>query len=372
MLDMMGASGGATLQGSFARLFVNNEPFGLYLMIDDATTNFMNAALHGGNQKYQYTGPTYKGNAMTPEFEGNLVYKDNLQESYNDTIYKLEDAGNLKKTLNKTDEKTPLIEFIRELSLIDPTQAADATNKGSLEKLIDPQHTIIHMAMNFLSGSWDGFWHQASNYYLNKDTSSNQWTLISYDFDETFGLGAPRYMATTPYGNFSRPTSQRPLVDAILKSPYYKAEFEKAIQTIVKRFFKQSVIKPRLDVWTQMLKEDVAWDLSLEPKSPGIKPQWTLWNFENNMLATDGESMGVAEWIDARSLAVQQQLNFNDVDDLPPLGPYISQNTWDPNNYEKEDVKEKGADGKESGAARNLVSFTATLAAAVCVVQILL
>ncbi|KAI9470843.1 MAG: coth protein-domain-containing protein [Benjaminiella poitrasii] len=377
-IDCLAAAGGSTVQGSFARLYVNNEPFGLYLMIDDSTTNFINAILHGGNQKYQYTGPTYKGNALNPQLEGNFAYKDDLQESYNDTIYKLEDEGNMKKQMNATNEKTPLIEFIKELSLIDPTLATDANNKGNIEKLLDPQHTMIHMALNFLIGSWDGFWHQASNYYITKDTSSNQWIFMSYDFDETFGLGAPQYMSTTPYSNFSRPGSQRPLIDAFLKSPYYQAEFEKTIQTIVKRFFKASVMNPRLEAWKQMLREDVEWDLSLESKSPGIKPQWTLWNFENNMNATDGESMGVAEWINTRSLAVQQQLGFTDVDDLPPLPAYTSTTTWDANNYEKEEINEKKnnadvkVDDQESGATRNVVSLATALVTVACALQFVL
>ncbi|KAK4509112.1 uncharacterized protein ATC70_007462 [Mucor velutinosus] len=376
MLDCLAASGGATLQGNFVRLFVNNKPMGLYLMTDDSTTNFINAALRGGNQKFQYTGPTYKGNALSPSFEGNLVYKDDLQESYNDTIYKLEDAGNMKKTLNETNAKTPLIEFIKELAAIDPTQMVDEASKGPLEKLLNPQNLMIHMAMNFLSGSWDGFWHQASNYYLTKETSSGQWTIISYDFDETFGLGAPHYMSTTPYENFTRPDSQRPLIDAVIKSPYYKAEFEKVVQTLVKRFFKASAVNPRLEAWKAMLREDVEYDLSLPAESVGIKPQWTLWNFENNLNATDGESMGVAEWVNTRSVAVQQQLNFNDVDDLPPLGPYTSESTWDATNYDKEEIDDKknkaATDGESSGAGRSIASFTTTLAVSAFVAKMLL
>ncbi|KAI8087712.1 coth protein-domain-containing protein [Gilbertella persicaria] len=342
MLDCLSAAGVATVQGNYVRLYINNEPFGLYLMIDDSTTNFINNALRGGNQNYEHTGPTYKGNALNPQFEGNLVYKDDLQESYNDTVYKLEDEGNMKKETNNTNEKTPLIEFIKELSLINPAQTTDANDK-------------------------------ASNYYLTKETSSNQWVLITYDFDETFGLGAPRYMATTPYANFSRPDSQRPLVNAFIASPYYKAEFEKVIQTLVKRFFKASAITSRIEAWRQMLREDVDWDLSLEPKSVGIKPQWTLWNFENNMNNTDGESMGIIEWINTRSVAVQQQLNFNDVDDLPVLGPYTTQHNWDPNNYDKVDVKDKSAkpksasERKESDAVRNLVTMPTTLTLIICI-----
>ncbi|KAI7890835.1 coth protein-domain-containing protein [Mucor mucedo] len=373
MLDLLAASGAASLEGSFVRLFINGEAFGLYLMIDDATDNFINNVLRAGNQKFQYTGPTYKGNAMTPEVEGNLVYTDDLPASYNDTIYEVADEGNYKKTFNKTTEKDPLIQFIRDLSLINPATAVDEASKGNIEKLVHPQHTMIHLAWSYLSGSWDGIWHQASNYYLTLETSSNIWTLISYDFDETFGTGAPRYMSTTPYSNFSRPDSKRPLVEAFINSPYYRAEFEQVLTTLVKRVFKSSVILPRLEAWTQMLRQEVEWDLTITPKSPGILTQWTLWNFDNNMKFTDGESMGVAEWVETRSTSLQALLNITDVDDLPVLGPYISQSVWDPNNYEKEPVNKndvKAAEATESGAGK--VASSVTLVLLVCIIQLFL
>lgn len=378
-MDMLSASGAATLQGSYARLYVNNEPFGLYLMIDDSTDNTINNIMHGGNQKYQYTGPTYKGNAMTPELEGNLVYTTDNQADYNDTIYKLEDYGNMKKTLNETNEKTPLIEFTKRLAAIDPAAATDENNKGDIEKVLHPQHTMIHLALSYLTGSWDGVWHQASNYYVTLETDKNLWNLISYDFDETFGTGAPRWMSTTPYSNFSRPDSKRPLVDPFIKSPYYAAEFEKILQTLVKRYFKSSVMNPRLEAFKQMLREDVEWDLSIAPKSPGMKTEWTLWNFDNNIMNSDGQIMGIGEWIDIRSTSLQQLLNFSDVDDLPVLGPYTSEANWDPNNYddaskEENDKIKDASKGKDSSAAnkQHVLSFAATLAIAFGVGQLFL
>ncbi|KAI8380975.1 coth protein-domain-containing protein [Radiomyces spectabilis] len=341
LLDMLAASGGATLGGNFVRLYINNEPFGLYLMIDDMSTTTIDSLLHAGDAD-PHTGATYKGNAINPQTEGNLVYLGDNATLYNDFIYELEDKGKLSKTdLPKDQEKAPLIEFTRRLSLIDPTQARDEQSSGAIAELIDPQHTMIHLAINFLSGSWDGVWHQASNYYLNQNTQSKKWTLITYDFDETLGIGAPAYMASTPYDNFTRPGSQRPLVDAFIKSPYYRAQFEDILKTLVKRFFKPNVMEPRVKAFADMLREDVAWDLSLPAKSPGLQPTWTLWNFDNNMNATDGLSMGVTEWIRVRSQAVQQQLGFTDADDLPPLGPYTGGKEWDQNNYIAPTKKEK-------------------------------
>ncbi|CAO3600031.1 unnamed protein product [Absidia cylindrospora] len=329
MMDILGASGAATLSGSYARLYVNNVPHGLYLMIDDATTSTINNMIHAGDYSSK-TGPTYKGNAMTPEKEGNLAFLGDNITLYDDAIYEYEDKGrDYEPALTKENEKQPLVDFTRQLSTINPEQATDDQNKGSLSTLVDEKHTLIHLCYSFLSGSWDGVWYQASNYYLNLDPQRNQWTLISYDFDETFGTGAPSHFVNTTWQNFTRPGSQRPLVDALLKSPYWSSEFETMLRTIVKRLFKISVLEPRLEAWRVMLRDDVVFDLGLNRTSPGMQTSWTAWNYENNINATDGQNLGVAEWIRLRSSAVQQQLQFTDVDDLPPLGPYDGGRQWD-------------------------------------------
>ncbi|KAI8981834.1 coth protein-domain-containing protein [Mycotypha africana] len=335
--DCLGAAGAATLQGHFARLFINEEAFGLFLMSDDSGSTFINDVLHSGDQSYGNTGPTYKGNAMSPQLEGNLVYIDDSVASYDSDVYDIDDYGNMKTTLNKTNQLVPLIEFMKQLSSIDSTRDIDVNTRGALEKLIhSPQHLILHMAVNFLIGATDGFWRQASNYYLQLDTGSHLWTLISFDFDETFGLNIERSVATEPYTSYSRPNSQRPLIDAVLKSPYYKAEFEKTIQTLVKRFFKPSVINPRLEALEAMLREDFEWDLAIPRKSPGAVPMWSLTTFEKSLKKTDeGDEASVAEWVQLRAVSLQQQLKFSDVDDLPPLEPYVNKYVWDPNHPDK-------------------------------------
>ncbi|KAI8377397.1 coth protein-domain-containing protein [Radiomyces spectabilis] len=320
-MDCLAAAGGATLSGSWVRLFVNDKPYGLYLMADDATTHFIDAALHGGNFSYPYTGPTYKGNAMSDKEEGNMMYLGPDQKNYKEDVYKLEDDGEVKLAKNET--YLPLISFLQRLDSIDPTQATDANNQGNLSSLLNPQHLMIHMAMNFLGGSWDGFWYQASNYYLNEDLQSKQWTLISYDFDETMGVGDDKGLSKVAYQNYTKPNAKRPLIDKILKSPYYTSQFEDVLKTIIKRFFNPRVLNPRLQAWTEMLREDIAWDRSLESLSPGEKPKWTLDDFVTNMNTTIKEgTIGLAEWVKVRSQATCQQLNFNDTDDLPPVGPY--------------------------------------------------
>lgn len=57
---MLAASGGATLSGSWVRVFINDEPYGLFLLMDDASTHLIDAVLHGGNFQNPTTGKDRK------------------------------------------------------------------------------------------------------------------------------------------------------------------------------------------------------------------------------------------------------------------------------------------------------------------------
>ncbi|CAO3625656.1 unnamed protein product [Cunninghamella blakesleeana] len=329
-LDCLAAAGATTLSGSFVRLFINNEPYGLYTLMDDVSTHLIDNMLHGGDWNYPSTGVTYKGNALTPTEEGNLLYLGDDQTKYSPDLYKLADEGEDKTVSKKNNSVGPLIDFTKRLSQINPSQVTDGNNQ-QVTGLLNPQNTMIALAMNYLADSWDGLWFQASNYYLNQDLKDNKWTVISYDFDETFGNPYTQGRDTVTYTNYSRPDSKRPLVDLFLNSPYYKNEFETVLKTIVKRFFKPEIIGARLDAWATLLKEDIEWDYSLPGRSPGTKNTFTVQSFSTNLKNTTDSIAGINEWVQNRVQSLTQQLNFNEKDDLPPLGPYKGGSILDAN-----------------------------------------
>lgn len=297
-------------------------------------------------------GGTWKGNALTPTQEGNLAYLGDDATKYSADLYKLSDEGEDKTLSKKNNSVGPLIDFTKRLSQINPSQITDGNNKD-VPALLDPQNTMVALAMNFLADSWDGckfqwscahffginlflllllpVWYQASNYYLNQDIKTNQWVMISYDFDETFGNGAEQGRDSVAYGNYSRAGSTRPLVDLFLKSPYYKGQFETILQTLVKRFFNPRVMQPRLQAWATLLKEDIEWDYSIPGHSPGTQNSFTVDNFLNNLNTTDGSMEGINQWITTRAKTLTQQLQFSDADDLPVLGPYKQGSRLDSN-----------------------------------------
>lgn len=56
VLDMLAASGAATLSGSWTRVFINGEGYGLFLLMDDISTHLIDNILHGGDWKSKNTG----------------------------------------------------------------------------------------------------------------------------------------------------------------------------------------------------------------------------------------------------------------------------------------------------------------------------
>ncbi|RCH79919.1 hypothetical protein CU098_003803, partial [Rhizopus stolonifer] len=308
-MDSLAAAGAASLQSHWVRLFVNQEPFGLFLMADDAFKGFTENLTNGGN-KSDATGPTFKGNAMSETREANLVYKGPSNSSYDfNDVYILEDKGR-DKNITKDSYTAPLINFMYRLN---HTVMGNAQQPGNISELMDStDNTMLHIALSFLTGSWDGFWYQASNYYLTQNRATDKWTLITYDFDETFGNNLEESdLVRVSYQNYSRPGSQRPLIDAFIKSPYYQPKFEDMLKTITKSFFNPQVMKARLVAWTEMLKEDIAWDYSLPYRSPGEKSDFTTDMFVNNMQTTVKGTIGILEWVSNRTSALEQQLSFS-------------------------------------------------------------
>ncbi|KAI8973705.1 coth protein-domain-containing protein [Mycotypha africana] len=307
-LDVLKASGAIHLDGNFARLFVNDKPYGLYLMTDDEFVGFTDNLMNGGKADPNI-GATFKGNSMSATQCADLVYKGDDEKKYDfSDIYFLGTEGHDK---NVTDENygAPLISFMKRLSEVKP---GTPTEPGTLNDLIDnTNQTMAQLAVNMLIGAWDGFWYGGTNFYLTEHLDTKKWNLITYDFDDTFGNDmTDKSMVTAPYEQYAPKNAKRPFIDAFIKDPYYKPQFEAILKTIVERYFNPATMKKRLDAYTEMLQEDIAWDYNLKKPSPGRDEKFTLQSFKTNMYNASNDRMGILDYINQRSSATAKQLNI--------------------------------------------------------------
>jgi hypothetical protein len=80
-IDTLNAVGIPTQQGSYVRLFINNEPYGLYLMVDDIKRSFLKQTVHSGDPLI-IPGSLIQANAPTVTEQADLVYKGPLTAAY--------------------------------------------------------------------------------------------------------------------------------------------------------------------------------------------------------------------------------------------------------------------------------------------------
>ncbi|KAG0342395.1 hypothetical protein BG000_004946 [Podila horticola] len=266
-IDMLNSAGIPTQQGARVRLFVNNEPYGLYLMVDGIKKSFLEQTVYDGNGKIE-------------------------RGSFTNYIY--ENLGNypLKE----------LIDLMRDLNSFNPISTPNPIQHWN-DTRIDFDGILRNMALEYLGGAFDNYWVSASNYFMYKNPTlglAGKWQWLPTDFDSTFDNGAPTFKVPT-YCNW---------YDFVSDDP--------------ERVGRQA-LKPRIEMYNQTLSVDAKWDYSLTRKSPGINNNLTFVEFSNNFhIRTKDLTPLLFGWVEVVSNLVASDLRFSisaTMEDCAPLLP---------------------------------------------------
>ncbi|KAF9976817.1 hypothetical protein BGZ73_007724 [Actinomortierella ambigua] len=306
-IDMLNSVGVPTQQGAYVRLFINNKPIGLFLMVDDIKKSFLKQTVHNGNDYPR--GSLIQMNAWLERAD--LVYKGPTTASYNtDYLYRSQNLG-----FNpENDPLHELIQFMSDLQAFDPATTPNPVEYFNSTRL-DLDGFLRCMALEYLFGAFDNYWVSASNYFMYKNPTlalqGGKWQWLPTDFDGVMGVGQtfPADGLYTTFYNFKEP---RPLVQKlIIQSPPIKALFEETLKNIVSTAFKPEAMNPHLDGLYNMLSLDAEWDLSLPRLSPGKNHNFTYADHKAN-LNTPNRVVGVAikPWIATRSSAISAAQKF--------------------------------------------------------------
>ncbi|KAF9973713.1 hypothetical protein BGZ73_003013 [Actinomortierella ambigua] len=325
-IDVLNAIGVPTQQGVWVRFYANKKPIGLYLMVDDISKSFLRQTVHHGD-KSVVTGSLIQMNAPKVDQQASLTYLGPLTTNYPKYVYTMVNLGNNPPT----DPYHQLIELMEVLKGFDPVTTPDPI--AFWQDKIDLDGFLRNMAMEYLGGSWDAYWHSGSNYFLYYNPTLNgtlsssganskraapvppgRWQWISTDFDGTFGNGDPTDSLTTyeawatDFGQFDRPM----VTKLILKCQPIRARFDQMLREIVGWCFKPEGLFPRIGVYEQMLAPEVAWDIAIDRTgNPGKNNQFTIEDFHNSIKGpVDRIRIGIKPWIEGRTKDLQAQLAF--------------------------------------------------------------
>jgi len=210
----------------FAKLYINNEYWGLYLITEQIDKTFLSLrfAEKGGNL-YKGIG----GAVFSPTFVNNFELKNNGKA-----------AG----------DTSGLTTFFTDL--------ASATTQSELEALVDMDNVINYLAAAVLIGHWDSFAWNPNNDYLYTH-SDGKFRIINWDMDNTFGSGNgwgfdmryAQYDKITTSGNW-------PLLFAkIMAVPALKTAYKNKVKSLLDSCFNAGHMDAVIDQYKNLIQTAV-------------------------------------------------------------------------------------------------------------------
>ncbi|KAF9439242.1 hypothetical protein BGZ76_007443 [Entomortierella beljakovae] len=321
-IDILNSVGVRTQQGAWVRLYVNNIPYGFYMMIDDVGTSFLRQTMHHGDSLPTVLGSLYQMVSPKIDIQADLQYLGPVAKDYPAGVY-----NNMNLGTNPPDK--PLAQLIRFMKDIQDFDSMEANGTTYWDSRMDLEGFLRTMAIEFFGGSWDGYWWAGSNYYLyfnptlgvadsdinNNNTKKGKWQWISTDFDSTFGDGRPTDIQTT-YQEYAPRLFKHdhPLVSKlILENIDTNARFEELLLEITRVVFNPTALFPRIDAYEQMIAADVEWDLSIDrSKMMGKDLQYTLQDFHDSIVKeVAGVNIGIKPWIEQRAKDIPNQVRVS-------------------------------------------------------------
>lgn len=155
--DIFQHSGVPAPRVAFAKVYINNDYWGLYLMVEQIDNALLKSRFG------EDSGSLYKGVRGAARFDSNSIGR-----------------GWELKTNKKKKNNKDLENFL--------TTLENARTRKELGKLVDVDNVLSYLAGAALSGHWDSFAGLGNNDYLYKH-SDGRFRIVVWDLDNTFGSG---------------------------------------------------------------------------------------------------------------------------------------------------------------------------------------
>ena len=232
---------------ALVNLYINNENYGLYLLLENIDESLINRTLQEENgflckpelpgSDLLYTKDYDSFNIDSGDYKDSDVYKnyagiwDNVNEGVDINDYKNSEKNKLNNQINST------ISWIKELNSLNSSNNCNTDEyKESLEKILDVDEVIRYFAVNTFLVNLDSYQSgKAHNYALYHNKTAR---IIPWDYNYSFGnYGTTESTAMVNF-NIYNPVididiSERPLLNVILKNTDYRRLYEKYLQDCV-------------------------------------------------------------------------------------------------------------------------------------------
>ncbi len=296
--DAMYKANSPALRCNYVKLFVNGNYFGLYINIEDLDEIFTQSRFgnNDGNLYKCYYGAdlNYKGvNGNLYKFSGSFCGKTQR-------VYELQ--NNI-----PSDNYQQLADFISALNNL----PADTFFASKIKQYFNVEGYLKILALEVASGHWDNYVWNSNNYFLYENAYTKQFEYLSYDADNTFGIGwSADDWGTKDVHQFNS-GKNRPLYSKILSVPEFKNKFDYYLQEITSTIYDTAFIFPRIDFIHNQI-----WTAAVADTFRTLDYGFTVGQFHNSFVQTIGVThvkYGLKPFFTARNKSIEQQILNNNI-----------------------------------------------------------
>lgn len=317
--DILNSLGVPTPQSKFTRLFINDEPIGLFVLSDNVNNKrYLRETLNNG-VKWDVNNYPFKADYFPPTAYGDLGYYGPSSDMYGIYYFKGEDddAGNINvDELNDQMVNSHVIPFLKEISDYPKTKIL----KFDLEMFLK------FMAAEYIAGAVDNYWARPGNFFIFKNMNFNNgyWYFLDSDFHYSFGIGSDATMEylNSTIDNYASINSEvdpsRPLLDNIRSIAKNDSYFKNVFSRLLSTAFNTAAIFPRIDSLAELIRDDVEWDFTLPrvskyPDAEDFKPTMDEFNIQTKNEDSGGrtDELPLKFWIRERGLNLAAELGID-------------------------------------------------------------
>ncbi|MDA9332931.1 CotH kinase family protein [Saprospiraceae bacterium] len=288
--NIMNKAGVDAPRTSYARIYLNDQYWGLYLLVEQVDRTFLKDNFGNSN------GNLFK-NVGNSELE-----------------WMGQDTGQYQQIFElKTDPNVEAWEnFVELMDVLNNT--GDGDFKEEISKIFDVDLYLKVLAVDVATGNWDSYIEHGRNFYMYQDAYSRKFNWIPWDYNfalgGTFGsdFGGPGGGGSdegNPNGNtlsefpVDMSNSEKVLVNRLLAVPEYKERYYQGFCRLLDDNFTTERIFPLIEQYGDLVREDVLADPNYE---------WTAEQFVADL--DQGDQISGLKWVfEGQVASLKAQLN---------------------------------------------------------------
>jgi len=302
------SSAGVPVQeGAYARLIINDDIYGLYVLSDSFNKKWISSYIHGNENSpigisYNlvstvpggpYADLRYIGDDYT-EYEEYGAYEI---DEYNESAFDEEDESSL---------WTPLMSFIKTYDEWVKTYKNDKSEKAvnALASFLNIESTLRLMAVDTLILPLDNFWLIMSNTVLYYNPERKYYQFIPSDFEQSMygsweipNFDPENYMDDCiTWANYDESLFDHYFTNNLLSHPQIEQRYKEILGEMTRSTYDSENVLNYMNAVASLIQEDVEWNFDavqkLQIPYQGIVEPFDYESFEDNLFAKFDTSNG--------------------------------------------------------------------------------